>query len=157
ELLRVYEVLFNRHGRPAGDERQRVLARLDPLFPGPGRYVNGELCQLLVYLEAPGVTTRALRLIEDAPTQEEQIESVRAVRALRDGWTRGQRRESCGWFKKAAGYRGGASFGGFLKIMRDDAVATLTDAEKAELKPLLEARLEGAPPTPAKPRPFVKK
>ncbi|HEY1377953.1 MAG TPA: hypothetical protein VGF55_14225, partial [Gemmataceae bacterium] len=69
DLLRVYAVLFNRLGRPEEFERQAVLDRLDPHFPARERYVNAELCQLLVYLEAPYIVPRALALVAEAPTQ----------------------------------------------------------------------------------------
>jgi putative heme-binding domain-containing protein len=157
ELLRVYEVLFNRLGKPEGAERERVLAKLDQLYPAPARFENAELCQLLVALEAPGVVARSLKLMEDAPTQEEQIEYARYLRVLKAGWSPEQRKEYFTWLRKAAGYKGGNSFRGFLRIIRDDAVATLTPAEKNDLKPLLEAKVEATATAPAKQRPFVKK
>ncbi len=156
DLLRVYEVLFNRFGRPEEPERQKVIAHLDPRFPARGRFVNAELCQVLVYLEAPGVAARALKLMAESPTQEEQIEYARALRVLRTGWTPEQRKEYFSWFRKAAGYKGGASFGGFVRNIKNDAIATLTEAEKAALKPVLEAAPEPRTATAATSRPFVK-
>src|SRR5262249_255646 len=57
---------------------------------------------------------------------------------------------------KAAKFKGGNSFTGFMKNIKDDAVATLTDQEKAELKPILEAKIDTSPLVNTKPRPFVK-
>src|SRR5207245_6839918 len=68
-----------------------------------------------------------------------------------------QRKEYFTWFLKAANFKGGNSLGGFLRIMKTDAVATLSEPEKTALKPILEARpLAQSPLAPAKPRPFVK-
>jgi putative heme-binding domain-containing protein len=158
ELLRTYEVLFNRMGKPDEAARQRVIGQLDPHFPASDWHVNAELCQVLVYLEAPGVAGKALKLMADASTQEEQMEYARWLRVLKTGWTPDERKAYFAWFPKASHYRGGMSFAGFLKNIRDDAVATLTSTEKAELKKLLDAPLvaEG-PVAPVKPRPFVKK
>jgi putative heme-binding domain-containing protein len=157
DLLRVYGLVFNRMGRPDEATRQRTIARLDPYYPTKHTLMNGELCQLLVYLEAPGVTAKTLKLLAEAPTQEEQMEYAKSLRVLKTGWTLEQRKEYFTWFLKAAKFKGGNSFTGFMKNIKDDAVATLTDQEKAELKPILEAKVDTSPLVNTKPRPFVKK
>jgi len=60
------------------------------------------------------------------------------------------------WFLKAANYRGGMSFEGFLKNIKDDAVRTLTPQERAALAPIINARPVAAAPFAAKARPVVK-
>jgi putative heme-binding domain-containing protein len=155
DLLRVYAVLFNRLGWPDRAARDRVIQRFDPLFPAQTGELNAMLCELLVYLEAPGVAGKALRLMAAAPTQEEQMEYAKSLRALATGWTAAQRQEYFSWYLKAAHYKGGASFQGFLDIMKRDAVASLTAKEKEELRPVLEAK-PAAPEVAVKPRPFVK-
>jgi putative heme-binding domain-containing protein len=160
EMLRVYGVLFNRTGKPADAARAKLIKRFDPLFPAKGRELNAELCQLLVYLEAPGVATKALKLMADAPTQEEQIEYAKSLRVLATGWTPAERKEYFEWYLKAASFKGGASLHGnpgFFRLMKADAVSTLTDKEKEELKPILEAKPLAATPIVGKPRPFVKR
>src|SRR5262249_55690878 len=117
---------------------------------------NAELCQILVYLEAPKVVEKTLKLLADAPTQEEQLEYGRSLRVLKSGWTLSQRKEYFSWLLKAASFRGGASMRGFLRIMRNDAVATLSDDEKKELKEVLEAKPPEKAPIVGKPRPTVK-
>ncbi|MEX2174687.1 MAG: c-type cytochrome [Pirellulaceae bacterium] len=157
DLLRVYAVLFNRMGAPEAAARERTIARFDPLFPAKGRELNAELCDLLVYLEAPGVVEKTLALLQSAPTQEEQMDYARALRVLDTGWTLDQRKAYFTWFLRAAGYKGGNSLQGFFKIMKADAVATLSDDEKAKLKPILEATPEVQTVSIAPPRPLVKK
>src|SRR5262249_11908971 len=80
ELLRVYQVLLNRMGKPDEAGRQRIIAHLDPHYPARARYVNAELCQVLVFLEAPGVAAKTLKLLAEAPTQEEQMEYAKSLR-----------------------------------------------------------------------------
>jgi putative heme-binding domain-containing protein len=157
DLLRVYAVLFNRMGWPDRAVRDRLIQRFDPLFPAKGRELNADLCQLLVYLEAPGVAAKSLQLMAEAPTQEEQIEYAKSLRNLVTGWTPAQRNEYFAWYLKAANYKGGASLRNFFKLMKTDAVATLTAKEKEELRPVLEAGPVAATPITGKPRPFVKK
>jgi putative heme-binding domain-containing protein len=157
DLLRVYAVLFNRTGWPDRVARARLIQRFDPLFPANGRELNAELGQLLVYLEAPGVAAKLLKLMAEAPTQEEQIEYARSLRALHTGWTPAQRSEYFGWYLKAANFKGGASLRGFLALMKGDAVATLTDKEKQELRPILESKpVASTVPAAGRPRPIVK-
>jgi putative heme-binding domain-containing protein len=157
DLLRIYAVLFNRLGRPSAEQREETIARFNPLYPANLRELNGELCQLLVYLRAPGVVETTLKLLAAAPTQEEQIAYVRDLRNLKTGWTLGQRKEYFTWFVKAANYKGGNSLAGSFKIMKDDAIATLTPEEKETLKAILEAQPESQAVTVSPPRPFVKK
>jgi putative heme-binding domain-containing protein len=156
DLLRVYEVALNRMGPPPPDVKKRLAARLGIVYPARAREQNAELCQLLVYLEAPDVVAKSLKLMAEAPTQEEQMEYARALRVLKTGWTPQQRKEYFSWFLKAAHFKGGASFQGFVRIMKTDAVATLTDKEKADLKTILEAKAAAPAPIVGKPRPLVK-
>jgi putative heme-binding domain-containing protein len=168
DLLRVYAVLFNRMGPPDPDKSARLIEHFDRFFPARGRELNADLCQLLVYLmnadgrqlppshEQPAVVGKALQLMAQAPTQEEQMEYAKSLRVLKTGWTPQQRREYFAWYLKAANYKGGASFQGFLRLMKADAVATLTAKEKEELRPILDAKPVAPTPIVGKPRPFVK-
>jgi putative heme-binding domain-containing protein len=157
DMLRVYAILFNRTGWPEREARAKLIQRFDPLFPSKGRELNAELCQLLAYLESPGVAAKALKLMADAPTQEEQIEYAKDLRVLATGWTAQEREEYFKWYLKAANYKGGASLKGFFTRMKSDAVASLSYKEKEELKPILEAKPTAPTPIVGKPRPFVKK
>jgi putative heme-binding domain-containing protein len=157
DLLRIFAILFNRMEKPDPNRHQEIIAFLDPYYPSKNRRLNADLCQLLVYLEAPGVAGKTLKLLADAPTQEEQMEYAKSLRVLKSGWTAAQRKEYFAWFLKAANFKGGNSLGGFMANIKDDALATLTDAEKKELKPILEAKPVAASPFQPKPRPFVKK
>ncbi|MFL5244583.1 MAG: c-type cytochrome [Gemmataceae bacterium] len=156
DLLRVYSVLFNRMGWPERAARAKLIQRFDPLYPAKGREMNAELCQLLVYLEAPGVAAKTLKLLADAPTQEEQLEYAKSLRVLETGWSPAERAAYFGWYLKAANFKGGASLQGFLRLMKDDAVATLTPKEKEELRPILEAKPVAMAAIVGKERPFVK-
>jgi putative heme-binding domain-containing protein len=156
-LLRIHTILFNRLGWPDRADRNRVVRRLGPLFPAKTYEVNADLCELLVYLEAPGVAGKALRLMAAAPSQEEQMEYARSLGNLETGWTPAQRREYFAWYAKAAGYKGGISFRSILDRMKQDAVAKLSPREKEGLKSLLEARPAKTSPVVGKPRAFVKK
>ncbi len=157
DLLRVYGVLFNRLEWPDRETRLGLIRRFDPLFPADSRETNAELGQFLVYLEAPGIAGKLLKLMAQSLTQEEQLEYARSLRVLETGWAPEQRREYFAWYTKAANFKGGASLQGFLKLMKGDAEQTLTKLEKRELKPVLEAKAAAPAPIVGKARPFVKK
>jgi putative heme-binding domain-containing protein len=161
DLLRTYEVVFNRFGRPiAGKvgtgEWEQVVKQLEPAFPDHNRFVNGEMCEVLVALEVPSTATKAMKLLGEAPTQEEQLEYIRALRVLKSGWTPELRKAYFTWFIKAANYKGGSSFQGFNKMIKADAVATLTPTEVVALKDIINADPTKVKLPDEAPRPFVK-
>src|SRR5262249_33104717 len=73
DLLRLYQVVLNRFGRPDGAAVARLIERLDPHYPARSRELNTELIQVLAYLQAPSAAAKTVALLERAPTQEEQI------------------------------------------------------------------------------------
>jgi putative heme-binding domain-containing protein len=157
DLLRVLQVVLNRFGRPDVAAVQRLISRLTPHYPARSRELNTELIQILAYLQGPQAVARTIALLEQAPTQQEQIEYARALRVLKTGWTPGLRKAYFSWFTRAAGFKGGNSLRGFLQNIKRDAMATLSDAEKAELKPILDATpATTASAGTAPSRPFVK-
>jgi putative heme-binding domain-containing protein len=157
DLLRVYEVVFVRFGLPEPAEAKALAARFSRDFPSKSQAMNRELAQLLVALEAPDAASKVVALLEKAPTQEEQIEYAKDLRLLKTGWTPELHKVFFSWINKAAGYKGGNSFRGFMRQIRTGALASVSESERAELKPLLEAPAPSSVPTIAvAPRPHVK-
>lgn len=148
-LLRTYAVCFVRMGRPTEDQAKAAVAQLSPHFPAATIPVNYDLCMALVYLQDPTVAAKAVPLLASAATQEEQMEYARSLRMLRAGWTPDLRRQQFEWFLRAANYRGGASFTAFIGMIRADAEASLTDAERQQLKPILDRKPEKTSPLAA--------
>lgn len=140
--LRALEITLNRFDRPDESTVNQLIKKLDPLFPAASFEQNWMLCETLVYLQCPTVAAKAMTLINNAPSQEPQIEYARSLRMLKTGWTKELRTAYLEWFIKAANYRGGASFSKFIEFIRNDAMATFTDAEKAELADLIAKKPE---------------
>lgn len=138
EVLRVLGLVFIRTGAPDEELRGKIIETLDPIFPTTNRVLNAELAQMLIYLEAPSAAAKTIALLEKAPTQEEQLEYVKDLRVLKTGWTNELGKAYFSWFLKAASYKGGASFQGFIKNIKDEAVAKLSPKAKAELQPILD-------------------
>lgn len=147
DLLRAYSLVFTRLGPPSEAARRRLIARFDPLLPAATRALNAQLTNLLVYLQAPSVASKGMALLRNAGTQEEQIEYVLALRALKAGWTLPLREQYFRWFvTTAAAYRGGNTFARALNTIKSEAVKNLSEAEALVLKPTLELRPESRSP-----------
>ncbi|MCA9084397.1 MAG: c-type cytochrome [Planctomycetaceae bacterium] len=155
--LRVLGLTFIRMGEPSPELAQEVAAALREYFPSESVRVNRELCALLVYLNDSSVAEKTVALMKSASTQEEQLHYALCLRVLKAGWTPELRTAYFNWFLDAAGMRGGNSFSGFLKNIRDEAVAALPEADAAALKDLLAKSPAAAEPTiEAASRPLVK-
>lgn len=140
ELMRAYTLAFTRLGHPDEATRLHLIAKFEPQFPAKSRELNAELAPLLVYLQAPTAATKLVAHLSHAPTQEEQLDIARSLRVLKTGWTLEQRRSYFAWFLKAANFRGGASLSGFLRDIKADAVATLSNSDKTALADVLNAK-----------------
>ena len=156
-LCRAFQLAFIRMGRPDAATSARIAAKLDAAYPTSNARLNAELCELLVYLESPHVVRKTLPLVARAKSQEEQMQFMFLLRNVARGWTLDERRTYFQWFDKATTFTGGRTLPTYIGDTKKDAIATLTDAERAALARLLNP----PPPKPvtvqrAKPRPFVK-
>ena len=141
-LHRTVQIILNRFGRPDDAMAQRLISTFDPLFPSASPEVNWLLCETLAWLQSPTVAEKALALMAAAPTQEEQMQYARSIRMLTTGWTPETRSAYFEWFLMAANYKGGASFDKFIEFIRNDAVESLTAAEKESMAELLARKPE---------------
>ncbi|QDU98071.1 family 16 glycoside hydrolase [Lignipirellula cremea] len=157
EHLRVLTLTFLRIGPPTPAQRAHLIEQFDARFPATSSDLNFALSELLVYLQAPQTAAKAVALMQQAPTQEEQIYYAKTLRHLRQGWTPSLQKTYFQWFVKAASYRGGNSFTLFVDNIKKDAVAHLSPAELAELQPILDAKPANDEPFSSEPRPFVHK
>ena len=139
-LVRAYQVAMVRFGKPDRKVTKKVITQLDPAFPSQRFEMNWLLCETLSYLESTTVAQKGIKLMMDAPTQEEQMEYARSLRTLKYGWNKQLRTQYFNWFLKASNYRGGASFSKFIEFIRNDAVASLNKEEKIELDALLKKK-----------------
>ncbi len=158
DKLRVLALSFVRQGQPSQEATRKILADLDPRFPGPSEKLNHELAQVLIYLRAPKIADRCLKLMAQAKTQEDMIHYLFHLRTLPIGhWTLGQRKEYFGywtrdrkdytrpatmvkWFAEAGRpYSDGNSFSNFFKNFLKEATANLSEAERKQLAGQLEA------------------
>ncbi len=136
-LLRAYGLVIMRLGAPSADETKALTQRLEGFFPSKDRYLNAELCKLLVNLQSPSIAATGVALLEGAPSQEEQIDYAMSLRHLTTGWTSELRHRYFAWFNRAASYRGGASFKKFVDYIKKDALEQVPAEEKEAITALL--------------------
>ncbi|MEO6035921.1 MAG: c-type cytochrome, partial [Verrucomicrobiota bacterium] len=174
EKLRLIELSFIRQGKPAPEIASVAIEKLNAQYPAKTEAMNRELCQLLIYLEAPGVVEKTFTLMDKAPTQEEKIHYIFHLRNLKTGWTLEQRQKYFAWFNEShdnavhpanlvqwfadvdRGYSDGASFSKQLAAMKREAIENLSESDKVALADVFNAMPTAIAKAPAKERKFVK-
>jgi len=155
--LRATGLVFARHGRPDEAARLRVISKIDAAYPADDAQLNRELCRMLAYLQAPGVVSRTLALMESAgpevapdwlelskrnarygktvaamianlpPTQV--IHYIYCLREVKGPWMEVERRQFLAWFDKLLTKKGGASYVGFIADLKKQTLANAAPEE----------------------------
>ena len=164
QKLRVIEVAVSRNGKPSEAAIQKLVAEVDAVFPGSSFELNTEMSQILAAFNGGTVVEKTLRLMARSKIYEEQFAYRYNLRSVTAGWTPEARRTYFQWFNEdhlddqhRYDYREWfnrvnqqphiAGNGPYLTQVRTAALATLTDAEKAdpELAQILAAYRAPAP------------
>ena len=165
-LLRAYQLVYTRLGKPYPKQRQKLAARLEPFFPAKDPYVNRELCQLLVAFDSKKVVPQTLALMATAADtfeavasdavlsrndgyaraaraaagsrpNSQQLSYIIALRNAQAGWTPGNRKTYFSWFPRVKSWKGGNSFSNTIENIRQEALANIApEEEAAELEAL---------------------
>ncbi|GAB3502032.1 c-type cytochrome [Emticicia fontis] len=64
DLLRAFELTFSRMGQPTAAIKPKLVAYLNPHFPSSDDEINKLLSRILVYLEAPGIVSKTVALLD---------------------------------------------------------------------------------------------
>lgn len=174
-LVRSYQLAMIRLGQPSDDERGGLIQKFDAMFPSSNESLDAELVQLLVYLESPTVVPKGVALIEKLAAEDEPVpqwskiaernkgyggtvqamlDNMPPVRAMhyafvlrnaKTGWTPDLRRKYLSFFNQIAMHPGGASFPGFIRQSREDALANVPISEQPLYDEIISAPLGGKP------------
>ena len=157
-LLRALTLALARGGTPQGEIRGRLLVWLDGIYPAASPGENRELTVLLAFLGAPSVVPKAIALLENSTSQEEQITYAMNLRFMKEGWTPALRVKYFRWLARADNYHGGPRFRAYLADIRRDAMASLpADKKTPELERILKTKArENWPQFSSKPRKFIR-
>ena len=165
--LRAAGLVFARHGQPSDAERSAVLAKIDSAFPANDADLDRELCRMLSYLQTPGIVGRTLALMDTtgpalAPdwlavakrntnygaTVERMVANlppaqiihyINCLRVVKGPWPEDERKRYFAWFDRLLEKSGGESYAGFIKDLRNQALATSTSEERAWIEKLSPA------------------
>ena len=168
QKLRVIEVAVSRNGKPSEATIRQIVADVDAVFPASSFELNTEMSQILAAFNSDTVVEKTRRLMAQSKIYEEQFAYRYNLRAVTAGWTLEARKTYFQWFnddhsedQHRYDYREWfnrvnqqpriAGNGPYLHLVRTAALATLTDAEKAD--PELAAILAAyKPPAPGRGR-----
>jgi len=171
--MRALGVAFARGATVTEDQKKAVLETLAALDANEDQFVKTEIVRLRVYLQDPAVIGYALDLIKGMKTEapfwlylaekndrygaaikdmiknpppSNQLGIAFMLRNTSKGWSPTQRQDYFSWLNVASQGGGGNSYAGYLKKIREQAIATLTEDEKASLGPLLVEPPKNLPP-----------
>lgn len=148
--LRVLELSFIHQGRPTPALAAPIVAELGARFPSDSEPIIRELCQLLLYLDAPAAIAKTLDLAHHATSRESQIYYLYRLSSISNNWTIPQRKDYFSLLKLTnrpppepslvslindAGmqYSDGVSFSSYLKSFRDAAAKNMSDKLRTDL------------------------
>ena len=140
--LRTYELAFIRMGPPTGDVAKQVAEIVLAQFPSEDPRADRLSCELLVYLHAPQVIPKTLSLLDGNRSETEKLHYLFCLRHVQDGWTMEQRKTLFHWLRRARGFAGAQYVPRFVHYIEQDCLTHLTPAERDEVLPILEMKVD---------------
>ena len=160
--LRIHAVALLRQGPATDAQRQLLAARLLVLLPAGNERQDQDLCELLAFVDAPGLLDKAVPLLtplrpSEPPAWAElasrnasyggvidkmmanmtpmgQLAIANALRMVDHGWTIEQRRTYFRFLGQARDRSGGSSYDGYVLKIVDLAWDTCSDEEQVQLE-----------------------
>jgi putative heme-binding domain-containing protein len=105
--LRTAQLSLIRQGEMSGEARSEFLNRLELLLPHPRFAVNWLAAELLVSLKSPDAIESLIQLLEQAQSQEEEIQFARTLVRIESGWNLENATRVAAWLEKSRGMQGG--------------------------------------------------
>ncbi len=136
---------------------QSVATKLQQVFPDRSPAVNQQLSGLVAKFDSPKSIAKTIDLLRATTQQAETLHYLFTLRHLKVGWTPEQRSVYFEALANAQSYLGGAGMPDFLKKIRQEAVATLTESERTALGKLVDGTPDEAVAEAASTRTHVRK
>lgn len=135
--LRAAVILCARQGRPDEELSQSMARDALKLLPADSAEVNQLACELLAALDSPELPKIALTLLTAAKTQEERVHYLYVLRHMKQGWTPVMRRTYFRALGEANQFDGAQYVPKVIDFIKQDALASLPEAERAMFEPLI--------------------
>ena len=158
DLLRSITLALTRGGEPGKEQKQKLIAWLDQIYPASTPEENRDLSAILQFLQAPSAARKGMALLRGASGQEEQIGYALNLRHLKTGWTSMLRESYFKWFVRAGNFKGGARLSNYLDGIKKDAIASIDERHMTlGLKKIIDTKPQSSTPQfTFEPRAFVK-
>lgn len=164
DWLRALSLCCVRLGAPSVELSARLGNELLACYPAGDATLDAELCRVLSALEADGVVEKTLKLMRTTRTEAlaydaemlerheygkpileamantpnvQNIHYAYCLRRVQTGWTLELRKEFFGWLRDTLQKSGGLSFEGYVRGIREDAIAHLPPDQVAAVEWLL--------------------
>lgn len=132
--LRVVELAYLRD-KHEGADRTALADALAPVlvagFPDADWRVTRTMEEVLAHMQRADAIGPMLAYLTPEKSQEEQVHTVYALRAIKTGWTKEQRTDIVNWFDLGRELPGAASMEGYIDNMWTDVLAFLPEDERA--------------------------
>ncbi len=160
--IRVHALALMRLGPVSRGVQQLVSDRMLPVFPTGDERVDADLCEVLAYVDAPGLLAKAVPMLaqmrpSEPPAWAElatrngsyggvinkmmanmppigQLAIADSLRLVEHGWTVAQRRTVFRFLQQARGCSGGASYDGFVIRIIDGHWEQCTEEQRMALE-----------------------
>ena len=142
------------------DRLKQVHQKLIARFPSSDERLTRELANVLAFCGQPEASTKILAALPTGDTNPAlQIHLLLALRGTTGGWTAAQKATLMDVYARAAHWRGGASFPGFINLLFESTIAGFSADEKQmaygkvpQFAPLTETELAAATANAARAR-----
>jgi len=151
--IRAYSLCLTAQEKTPVQVRQTAANRLSQLFPLDLALIetpeiNRRLSLLLAELPAEDFTPKAMQQLITSTAQRDRFHYLYVLRNQKTGWNNALRRQYFQVLHQARYFAGGRGMPIFLKAIRKDAVATLTQAERKTLGGLIAEKQSTRPAPP---------
>lgn len=100
-------------------------------FPTGRSEHDRKLERILAYLAPPGATAAMAGRLSPDRTQEDEIHTLYALRAIEADWDEGERQTIVAWFDRGRSFTGAASMVGYIEALWQQVLAKLPAAERS--------------------------
>ena len=134
--LRICQLALIRSPAASSGPRHQFISKVGPRllkrYPSEDHLLNRELELLLAYLQPPGSIEAMLDRLDPECSQEDEINTVYALREIGKGWNAQLRRRLVDWFDRGREMAGAASMAGFVENLWQDTLTLLEPEERSQ-------------------------
>ena len=126
DLLRSITLALTRGGQPAEEQKGKLIAWLDQIYPASTPEENRDLSAIMQFLQAPSAAKKGNGSPYGQPP-DRRNKSVMPLTSvtLKTGWTSLLRESYFKWFVRAGSFKGGARLSNYLDGIKKDAIASV--------------------------------